>query len=97
MDMVQAEGWDEPGAQWAGVVPPRHSYDFDPEEGLPEEERGALEGVQACIWTEHICTRELFNHLVFPRFYAVAEAAWTPKHQNDWQRFCSLSRNMPQL
>ncbi|MDO6591899.1 beta-N-acetylhexosaminidase [Loktanella sp. D2R18] len=97
MDMVQSHGWDEPGAQWAGVVPPQQSYDYDPEGDLPKADRGALAGVQACIWTEHIFTQALFNHLVFPRFYAVAEAGWTPMAQKDWLRFCALSRHMPQL
>ncbi|MEM5475202.1 family 20 glycosylhydrolase [Pacificibacter sp. AS14] len=97
MDMVQSTGWDEPGAQWAGVVPPKQSYDFDPEGDLPAADRGALAGVQACIWTEHIFTRGLFNHLVFPRFYAVAEGGWTPMSQKSWPRFCAISRHMPQL
>ncbi|WP_116135035.1 beta-N-acetylhexosaminidase [Tropicimonas sp. IMCC34043] len=97
LDMVQADGWEEPGASWAGTVTPERCYAFDPEGGLAEAERGALAGVQACIWCEHILTPEVFNHMVFPRLYAVAEAGWTPQPARDWQRFAALTRYMPQL
>lgn len=97
LDMVQAEGWEEPGASWAGTVPCEQSYAFDPEGDLPEAERGALAGVQACIWCEHIWTQDRFNHLVWPRLYAVAEAGWTPQNARDWSRFSAQVWQMPKL
>ncbi|WP_068118852.1 beta-N-acetylhexosaminidase [Tropicimonas marinistellae] len=97
MDMVQADGWEEPGASWAGTSTPKGTYSFDPEGGLDENERGALAGVQACIWCEYILNPRIFNHMVYPRLYAVAEAGWTPQATRDWQRFAAICHHMPEL
>jgi len=97
MDMAQASGWYEPGAGWAGVSTPEACYLYEPSEGLSDDSKGALKGVQACIWCEHLIDNALFNHMVFPRLYAVAEAGWTPAAQKDWQRFSAHSRLFPAL
>lgn len=97
LDMVQASGWQEPGTSWAGVVTPQMAYEYEADGGLPSELGSALKGVQACIWTEHILTRQQFNHMAFPRLSAVAEAGWTQSEHKDWQRFAALSRLMPEL
>ncbi len=97
MDMAQGSGWQEPGASWAGVSTVQHCYEFEAESGIADERMGALKGVQAGIWSEHLISRALFNHMVFPRLGAVAEAGWTRRDNKDWQRFAALSRLMPQL
>ncbi|WP_045393020.1 beta-N-acetylhexosaminidase [Falsirhodobacter sp. alg1] len=97
LDMTQADGWNEPGTNWAGTVTPEACYAYDPEGDLDEGSRGALAGVQACIWCEHIHTPEIFNHMVYPRLHAVAEAGWTPQSRRDWGRFATLSALMPKL
>lgn len=75
LDMVQDEAWQEPGANWAGTVPPHHTYTYEAVAEFPEELKPRMRGVQACIWSEHFLNRDYFNHLVFPRLPAVAEAA----------------------
>ncbi|PYE85673.1 beta-N-acetylhexosaminidase [Pseudoroseicyclus aestuarii] len=95
-DMVQGEGWDAPGAAWAGTVSPKQTYDYEATAGLPEGP-GRLIGVEGAIWTETIYTTERFNEMVFPRLSALAEAGWSPAEAKDWTRFCALSRLMPQL
>lgn len=97
LDMVQASGWQEPGTSWAGVVPPQVTYEYEADGGLPAELGGALKGLQACMWCEHILTKEQFNHMAFPRLSAVAEAGWTRPEHKDWQRFAALSRLLPEL
>ena len=97
LDMVQDDAWMEPGTSWAGTVPPRKTYEFEAAGELPADLADKLRGVQACIWSENLISRQLFNHMVFPRLSAVAEAAWTPKAQKDWLRFAAISRLMPQL
>ena len=42
-------------------------------------------------WSEHFLSRGYFNHLVFPRISAVAEAGWTPKARKNWLRFAALA------
>lgn len=90
LDMVQAEAWQEPGASWAGTVPPAHTYGYEAEGEFPPDLKDRMKGVQACIWSEHFLNRDYFNHLVFPRLPAIAEAAWTPKSEKNWQRFAAI-------
>ncbi|WP_298981983.1 family 20 glycosylhydrolase [uncultured Roseibium sp.] len=97
LDMVQASGWKEPGASWAGVSTPEASYAYEPSEGLDEAKLDQLKGVQACIWSEHLTDKALFNHMVFPRVYVVAEAGWTSPAQKNWQRFAASSMYFPSL
>lgn len=97
LDMVQAEAFQEPGASWAGTVPPAHSYAYEAEGDFPDELKDRMKGVQACIWSEHFISRGYFNRLVFPRLPAVAEAAWTPRARKDWQRFAAIVPLSPKL
>ena len=97
LDMVQAEGWDEPGASWAGTVTPQSTYEYEAAGDLPADQRHRLKGVQACIWSEHLVNKALFNHMVFPRLGAVAEAGWTEPAAKNWQRFAKLSKGLPEL
>lgn len=95
LDMVQAEQWQEPGASWAGTVPPEHTYTYEAIGDFPPELESRMRGVQACIWSEHFLNRDYFNHLVFPRLPAIAEAAWTPRENKDWLRFAATVRLAP--
>ncbi len=97
LDMVQDEAFQEPGASWAGTVPPKHTYTYEAVGEFPEDLKPRMRGVQACIWSEHFLNRDYFNHLVFPRLGAIAEAAWTPKDNKDWLRFAAISPLMPKL
>ncbi|EGE61497.1 UNVERIFIED_ORG: hexosaminidase [Rhizobium esperanzae] len=97
LDMAQAEAWDEPGASWANVAPPEHTYAYEAEAELSEALRGKMRGVQACIWSGNVGSRATFNRLVFPRLSAVAEAAWTPLTRKDWDRFAAIVRMWPTL
>jgi hexosaminidase len=97
LDMVQDEAFQEPGASWAGTVPPHHTYAYEAVGDFPEALKARMRGVQACIWSEHFLNRDYFNHLVFPRLAAIAEAAWTPSERKDWQRFAALAPLGPKL
>ena len=97
LDMVQAEAFQEPGASWAGTVPPAHTYAYEAEGDFPDELKDRMRGVQACIWSEHFLSRGYFNRLVFPRLPAVAEAAWTPRAMKDWDRFAAIVPLSPNL
>lgn len=97
LDMVQDEAFQEPGASWAGTVPPKHTYTYEAVGDFPDALKPRLRGVQACIWSEHFLNRDYFNHLVFPRLGAIAEAAWTPKARKDWLRFAAVAPLLPRL
>lgn len=97
LDMVQGDEWMANGAGWAGTVPPEHSYHYEAEGDFPADLRNHMRGVQACIWCEHFSGTAWFNHMVFPRLSAVAEAGWTEKANKDWLRFARQVRLHPKL
>ncbi|MFC8597896.1 MULTISPECIES: family 20 glycosylhydrolase [unclassified Isoptericola] len=79
----------ELGLHWAGYVELRDSYDWEPTaliDGLPA---GAVEGVEAAVWTETITTRDELFSMLLPRLGAVAEVAWTAPERKDWDAFRS--------
>jgi hexosaminidase len=54
-------------------------------------------GVQACIWSEPMTDRGVFDRLVFPRLSAIAETGWTAPERRDFARFTALVGLMPNL
>lgn len=63
-------------------------FDYEPvQEGWKPEYEKLLMGVQASMWTEFCNKPEDVFYLVFPRLAALAEIAWVPKNQKDWNVF----------
>lgn len=97
LDMANGVAWSEPGAGWAGWSGPRETYDFDPVEGWTDEQKKHFLGVQACIWSESMTDRAIFDRLVFPRLSAIAETGWTKPDAKSWGRFSAVVGLMPIL
>ena len=97
LDMAHSQDWEEPGASWAGCSTPEATYAFDPVAGWTAVQKANLQGVQACIWSEPMKDRAVFDRLVFPRLSAVAETGWTEKERKSWQRFSAAAGLMPAL
>ncbi len=97
LDMANSPDWDEPGASWAGWSEPEKLYGFDPVEGWTESQKQLLLGIQACIWSEPMADRAVFDRLVFPRLSALAESAWTRPEAKSWERFRAIAGLMPIL
>jgi hexosaminidase len=97
LDMANSAAWSEPGAGWAGWSGPRETYDFDPVAGWTAEQKANVLGVQACIWSEPMTDRAVFDRLVFPRLSAIAETGWTAGGRRSWARFSALCGLMPIL
>lgn len=97
LDMANGPEWEEPGASWAGYSSPQTTYEFVPAKGWSNVERARLLGVQACIWSEPMKDRAVFDRLIFPRLSAIAEAGWTAPALKDWNRFSALAGMMPSL
>ena len=97
LDMVQDDAWQEPGASWAGTVPPHHTYTNEAVGDFPEALKAHLKGVQACIWSEPMKDPAVFDRLVFPRLSAVAETGWTQAERKSWRRFSAAAGLMPAL
>lgn len=97
LDMAQSDAWLEPGLSWAGIASPQKTYEFEAVADFPPELADRMKGVQGCIWSENLVSRQRFNHMVFPRLGAIAEAGWTQKAQKSWPRFCAQAPMMPEL
>ena len=97
LDMSQGLDWSEPGAGWAGWSGPVETYAFDPLAGWTDAQRRHFIGIQACIWSEPMTDRAVFDRLVFPRLSAIAETAWTKPERKSWDRFSALCGLMPIL
>ena len=97
LDMANGIDWHEPGAGWAGWSSPEKTYAFDPVAGWSVDERKRFMGVQACIWSEPMTDRAVFDRLVFPRLSAIAETGWTKAENKDFARFSALSGLLPNL
>jgi hexosaminidase len=97
LDMANGPEWHEPGAGWAGWSSPEKTYGFDPVEGWSESEKTKFRGVQACIWSEPMTDRAVFDRLVFPRLSAIAETAWTNADRKSYARFAGVAGLMPNL
>ena len=54
---------------------------------LTPEQLKLVKGMQANIWCEYIPTVERMQWMVFPRALALAEKAWTPRHEQKWDDF----------
>lgn len=88
-DHLQSRLAGEPPGR-GGVISLADVYAFDPmPDGLDEDERRHLLGVQANLWSEHLRTPERVAYMAFPRAAALAEIAWSPPERLDWTSFVS--------
>ncbi len=75
------------GLQWAGYVPVRTSYDWDPARLVAGIGEAAIVGIEAPLWAETVVTLADYQYMAFPRLVAVAEVAWSPQQARDWDGF----------
>ncbi|MEU6892289.1 beta-N-acetylhexosaminidase [Streptomyces sp. NPDC046557] len=88
----------KPGLKWAGYVPVRRSYDWDPGTFLPGVPQSAVLGVEAALWTETIGTRADWELMAFPRMLGLAELGWSPAASRDWPAYSRrLAAQAPRL
>ncbi|MGN8025189.1 family 20 glycosylhydrolase [Microbacterium sp. 22242] len=77
------------GLTWAGIVPLRTAYDWEPTAVVPGIPESGILGVEAPLWTETVSTLREADSLVHPRLSAAAEIAWSPRHgpERTWESF----------
>ena len=87
LDYLQTDSPNEPPGRPA-TIPLRQVYAFEPvPAALASDKRQHIIGVQANVWTEHMRTFARVQHAVFPRIAALAETAWSPKENKNWESF----------
>jgi hexosaminidase len=75
------------GFNWAGNIPIRRAYDWDPAALIPDAAASAILGVEAPLWSETLATMRDIEFMAFPRLAAVADLAWAPASKHDWDAF----------
>ncbi|MEN6627348.1 MAG: beta-N-acetylhexosaminidase [Candidatus Sumerlaeia bacterium] len=59
---------------------------------VPEGTATQIQGVQACVWTESIAGDKRLKYMTFPRIAALAEDAWTPAANKNYDDFLGRVR-----
>ncbi|MCX5607834.1 MULTISPECIES: beta-N-acetylhexosaminidase [unclassified Streptomyces] len=77
----------KPGLAWAGFVPVKRSYSWNPGAYLAGVPESAVLGVEAPLWTETIATRADWELMAFPRVLGLAELGWSPAGALDWASY----------
>ena len=71
-----------------GYIPVEKCYSYEPyTEGMTEEEKSHIIGVQANLWTEYIATDEHLEYMLLPRMAALSEVQWCQSENKSWERF----------
>ena len=71
-----------------GYLPVEKCYSYEPTtEGMTEEEKAHILGVQANLWTEYIATADHLHYMLLPRLAALAEVQWCQPEVKNWERF----------
>src|SRR5262249_42205183 len=77
------------GLNWAGLIPVRTAYDWDPATLVREAPAPAILGVEAPLWSETVATIREVEFLMMPRLAAIGEVGWSPAGARDWEAFRS--------
>lgn len=82
-----SETWNEPTA-FGGCNTLKKVYDFEPvADGLTEEAKQHIIGVQANLWTEYVTCEPQIQYQVLPRMAALAEVQWLQPEQKNYTDF----------
>jgi hexosaminidase len=85
--------YEHPPIKHSGNHPPRlipleKVYQFEPiPEGTPPEREHQMLGCQANLWGEYLFDWNRAEYDLYPRLFAMAEVAWSPKAARDWASF----------
>jgi hexosaminidase len=89
-DFVQ-DSLHKSGRKWQGRYNALQDvYEFSVKK-LPvaRDQKEQILGIQANLWTETVTTTQRLDFMIFPRLYALAEAAWTKEDKKDYPQFMS--------
>jgi len=78
----------EPKAIGEAVNSLEMAYAFNPiPTELSADEAKHVLGLQGNVWTEYMPNMRHVEYMIWPRAAALAEVAWTPAEQRDWESF----------
>jgi hexosaminidase len=83
LDYMQGDGAIEPPVYASLRL--KKSYELDP---VPAGvDPTLIKGTQGNIWTEQMFNSRHLEYMVWPRAFAIAEVAWSPKNSKNWDGF----------
>lgn len=100
LDIVQDYAPEEPGTDWAGVIPLERAYRYEPLAELADGDplRKRILGIQCALWSERVNHTSRMDYMIYPRLTALAEAGWTEKPQRHWLNYLArLKGHLPFL
>lgn len=100
LDMAQDYSAEEPGVDWASVLPLEDAYNYEPLAELADNDpiRKRILGIQCALWCEIINNQDRMDYMIFPRILAMSEGMWTQKQHRNWTDFLSrLNGRLPTL
>lgn len=88
LDYYQSNDKENEPLGIGGYLPIEKCYSYEPfADGMTEEEKAHILGVQANLWTEYIATEEHLEYMLLPRMAALSEVQWCQPSNKDWKRF----------
>jgi len=75
------------GLRWAGLVPLKTAYDWDPATLVAGARAESILGVEAPLWSETLANLRDAEFMALPRLAAIAELGWSPRERHDWEQF----------
>ena len=75
------------GITWAGILPLKKAWDWDPESICEGVDRTGIEGVEACLWSETLRREKDVWEMLLPRLAGLAEVAWAGGPRGSWEDF----------
>ena len=100
LDMTQDFAPEEPGVDWASVIPLEQAYNYEPLAEISDTDpiRKRIRGIQCALWCEIVTHQQRMDYMVFPRISALAEGCWTHKNNRNWLDYLSrLKGHLPLL
>ena len=98
LDYYQSKDIENEPHGIGGYLPVDIVYSFEPyAEGMTDEEKSHILGVQANLWTEYIATNEHLEYMLLPRMSALSEIQWCEPENKIYERFLENMDNMKEI
>lgn len=92
-DYCQSEDTESEPVSFPATLLIENVYALDPFEGVEEDKRHHIIGVQGNLWTEYIKTMEHLEYMLLPRLLALSEVQWCTAENRDYERFTESLEN----
>lgn len=82
-DFYQTESREGEGLLIGGHTPFEKVYGWNPYEGLSNDERKHIIGVQCNLWSEYLKNMEMLERQLLPRLAAMSEVQWATERRDE--------------